>query len=99
MVSVDESPTPWKEGLRGDFKMGMPNETFSFAMMHAPPLSTTPLLTGVFLSGGEPKDARTGHGSADKYAIPVPTMSAGGISTIGMLPESKMMGWGLVTRR
>jgi len=61
-------------------------------MMEAPPLSRTPEIHGFSFDGGLPRVAQIGHGSAERYAIPVPIASAFGISTIAYLSSSKGIG-------
>ena len=51
-------------------------------MMEAPPVSTTPAIQGFTLEGALPRVAQIGHGSAERYEIPLPIMSAFGISTM-----------------
>jgi len=60
--------------------------------VEAPPLSKTPEIQGFPFDGGLPRVARIGHGSAQRYAIPVPIASAFGISTMAYMFPSKGIG-------
>ena len=62
-------------------------------------MSMTPVMHGFCFDGGELSDARTGHGSAERYDTPVPMTGALGTSTMGIIAESITMGIRDLTRR